>query len=57
MKLKVLKPHYFEGEYRNKGDIYSADIIHGKSVVKRGLCVEIKREKKGKPKRNKKEKQ
>ena len=50
MKLKVLKPHYYEFIYRNVETTYTADKVHGESVVKRGLCEKITETRKRKPK-------
>ena len=42
MKLKVIKRHYFNGIYKRIGEIYVTDIVKGKSLVKNGLCQDIK---------------
>ena len=42
MRLKALKPHYFDQKYVQVGGIYITDIVKGKSLVKNGLCKEIK---------------
>lgn len=54
-KLKTLKPHYYEGIYRNVGHIYTADIVHIALVVKRGICEEIKNTRKTPKKETKKQ--
>ena len=41
MKLKALKPHYFEGRMRYVGEIYMVDKNYGASAVNRGNCEEI----------------
>lgn len=51
MKVKVLKPHYYESSYRNVGVIYSCDVEHGKSVITRKLCEKVVETRKRKPKR------
>lgn len=56
MKLKVLKPHYYEGKYKDKGEVYRADIKNGQKHIRLGLCQEIKTEKRErKPRTSKKE--
>ena len=56
MKLRSLKNHYFDNEYRLTGSVYHTNKVKGESLVKRGICEEIKTEKKErKPRRKKKE--
>ena len=42
MKLKTLKPHYYERIFRVKNAIYFADKLHSERAVRNGLCEEIK---------------
>ena len=54
MKLKVLKPHYYESRYRYVGNEYMCDKKTGESHVRLGICEEIeapKRERKTKEKK------
>jgi len=41
MKLKTIKAHYYELEYKTVGSVYMADKIHGDIVVKRGICKKM----------------
>ena len=45
MKLKTLKPHYYESQYMMPPTVYMADKLHGETVVKRGICSEVKTKK------------
>ena len=57
MKLKAVKAHYWDGEYKAIGSVYITDIVRGASLVKRGNCVEVELPKRPPkrelPKRNK----
>ena len=51
MKLKALKPHYYEGGYYQKDSVYFADKLHSDSTIRRGVC-ELVKETKPKPRKN-----
>lgn len=42
MKVKTIKPHYYEGTWRKPGSTYICDAEHGKIVVKRKIASEVK---------------
>ena len=54
MKLKALKPHYYETTFITVGSEYTSDKIHGERAVRNGICKELKTAK-PKPKRAKKD--
>jgi hypothetical protein len=41
MKLKTLKPHYYESIYRAKNSVYFADRVHSERAVRNNLCIEL----------------
>lgn len=41
MKVKAKKAHYWESKYVFEGQTYICDRVHGESVVRRGICVEL----------------
>lgn len=45
MKLKTLKPHYYDAEYKHIGSVYTTDKVHGQSAVRNGLCQELEQPK------------
>ncbi len=50
MKVKTIKPHYYEGKYRPFNSVYMADRHHGERAVNRGLCEEVELPKRPKKK-------
>ncbi len=43
MKVKTIKAHYYEYQYRDVGSVYRADVDHAEMVVRRGLCEIVDR--------------
>lgn len=41
MKLKTLRPHYYESKYKVVGSVYMSDKTHGGIVVRNGSCEEV----------------
>lgn len=59
MKVKALKPHYYDGIYIFPNQEYFCDKIHGDKVVRLGIAKSLdkpKEKKERRPRRSKKEK-
>ena len=55
MKLKAIKPHYYEGIFRHKGNEYFADKIHSGFCLRNGLCEDVTPKRKVQPKKKRNE--